>query len=162
MFHDLVKTKSFPSDYELTQFWKPWIDVRDLGLAHVLALEIDKAGGQRLVTVAGTMSKQDIRECFFLTVAMMSPLQNSSVSSLLLPSISPRIIFSLSLNPTSQSTHSVCLPHTQTFPQLQPPIPNPELVILSHSIPTKHFPSSVPSSSSDHSMTVFGTLHSRF
>ena len=30
-----------------------WIDVRDTALAHVLALEKDEAGGQRIITASG-------------------------------------------------------------------------------------------------------------
>jgi nucleoside-diphosphate-sugar epimerase len=30
-----------------------WVDVRDIALGHVLALEKDAAGGQRIIIVAG-------------------------------------------------------------------------------------------------------------
>jgi hypothetical protein len=36
-----------------------WIDVRDLGLAHQLALEKNLAGGKRLIVSAGTFKWQD-------------------------------------------------------------------------------------------------------
>jgi len=32
-----------------------WVDVRDTALAHVLALEKDAAGGQRIITTAGAL-----------------------------------------------------------------------------------------------------------
>jgi nucleoside-diphosphate-sugar epimerase len=38
-----------------------WIDVRDLGLAHRLALEKDAAGGERLIISAGSFKWQDWR-----------------------------------------------------------------------------------------------------
>lgn len=36
-----------------------WIDVRDLGLAHQLALEKEAAGGERLIVSGGTFKWQD-------------------------------------------------------------------------------------------------------
>ena len=30
-----------------------WVDVRDVALAHVLALEVDAAGGERIVVAEG-------------------------------------------------------------------------------------------------------------
>jgi hypothetical protein len=44
---DSPKTKEFLSDSQ------GWVDVRDVALGHVLALEKDAAGGQRIFTVAG-------------------------------------------------------------------------------------------------------------
>ena len=32
-----------------------WVDVRDTALAHVLALEKDEAGGQRIITSSGAL-----------------------------------------------------------------------------------------------------------
>ena len=45
---DSPKTKEALSDSQ------GWADVRDTALCHVLALEKDAAGGQRILTVAGT------------------------------------------------------------------------------------------------------------
>ena len=35
-----------------------WVDVRDTALGHVLALEKEAAGGQRIITAAGALSCQ--------------------------------------------------------------------------------------------------------
>ena len=40
-----------------------WVDVRDLSEAHVLALEKDKAGNQRIFVNAGKFVWQDLRTC---------------------------------------------------------------------------------------------------
>jgi hypothetical protein len=40
---------------------RPWIDVRDLALAHRLALEKPDAGGERIIICAGTSKWQDWR-----------------------------------------------------------------------------------------------------
>jgi hypothetical protein len=42
-----------------------WIDVRDLGLAHQLALEKEEAGGERLIVSAGTFKWQDFGMSWF-------------------------------------------------------------------------------------------------
>lgn len=39
-----------------------WVDVRDVALAHVLALEKEEAGGERFLTSAGPWSRQEICE----------------------------------------------------------------------------------------------------
>jgi nucleoside-diphosphate-sugar epimerase len=39
-----------------------WIDVRDLGLAHVKAIEVSEAGGKRYFATAGTYCIRDILE----------------------------------------------------------------------------------------------------
>jgi nucleoside-diphosphate-sugar epimerase len=44
---DTPKTKELLSDSQ------GWVDVRDVALAHVLALEKDAAGGQRIFAMAG-------------------------------------------------------------------------------------------------------------
>ena len=44
---DSPKTKESLSDSQ------GWVDVRDTALGHVLALEKDAAGGQRILTVGG-------------------------------------------------------------------------------------------------------------
>jgi hypothetical protein len=41
------------SDEELAKFGSCWVDVRDLALAHVLALEKEEAYGQRIIVSAG-------------------------------------------------------------------------------------------------------------
>ena len=46
---DSPKTKETLSDSQ------GWVDVRDTALGHVLALEKDAAGGQRIFTVCGTL-----------------------------------------------------------------------------------------------------------
>jgi nucleoside-diphosphate-sugar epimerase len=43
---DSPKTKEFSIS-------NPWVDVRDTALGHVLALEKDAAGGQRIITSSG-------------------------------------------------------------------------------------------------------------
>lgn len=40
-----------------------WIDVRDLGLAHVAALAKSEAGGERFIISAGSFVWQDWRKC---------------------------------------------------------------------------------------------------
>ncbi|KAJ6596330.1 hypothetical protein DFH09DRAFT_905482 [Mycena vulgaris] len=40
-----------------------WIDVRDLALAHVHALQKEEAGGERIIIAAGAFSWQDWRAC---------------------------------------------------------------------------------------------------
>ena len=42
-----------------------WIDVRDLGEAHVRALETEAAGGERIIVSAGHFLWQDWREYTF-------------------------------------------------------------------------------------------------
>ena len=39
-----------------------WIDVRDLALAHVLAAEIQEAGGKRFFLTAGEFSNKEVAE----------------------------------------------------------------------------------------------------
>ncbi|KAJ5739275.1 hypothetical protein N7533_012059 [Penicillium manginii] len=39
-----------------------WVDVRDVALAHVRAIEVEKAGGQRFFVTAGYFSNKDIVE----------------------------------------------------------------------------------------------------
>lgn len=39
-----------------------WIDVRDIALAHVLALEKEAASGQRFITSTGAFTYQDWRK----------------------------------------------------------------------------------------------------
>ena len=37
-----------------------WVDVRDVALAHVRAIEVEKAGGQRFFVTAGYFSNKDL------------------------------------------------------------------------------------------------------
>jgi nucleoside-diphosphate-sugar epimerase len=39
----------------MLSFSSSWVDVRDTALGHVLALEKDEAGGERIVTANGTV-----------------------------------------------------------------------------------------------------------
>ena len=43
-----------PKTKEILSETNSWVDVRDTALGHVLALEIDAAGGQRIITSGGT------------------------------------------------------------------------------------------------------------
>ena len=43
-----------PKTKEILSKSDSWVDVRDTALGHVLALEIDAAGGQRIITASGT------------------------------------------------------------------------------------------------------------
>ena len=43
-----------PKTKEILSESNSWVDVRDTALGHVLALEIDAAGGQRIITSSGT------------------------------------------------------------------------------------------------------------
>ena len=45
----------FPNTKEAFSESYSWVDVRDTALAHVLALEKDEAGGQRIITSAGAL-----------------------------------------------------------------------------------------------------------
>ena len=40
------------------------MDVRDVALAHVRALEVPEAGGQRFITAGGAYCWQDVREYY--------------------------------------------------------------------------------------------------
>ena len=42
-----------PKTKEALSGWNSWVDVRDTALGHVLALEKDAAGGQRIITASG-------------------------------------------------------------------------------------------------------------
>ena len=57
-WHAMVVADS-PKAKEALSDSQGWVDVRDTALGHVLALEKDAAGGQRIFTVAGT-------RCFIL------------------------------------------------------------------------------------------------
>ena len=52
MWYEKVIADSPKSKEELSES-NSWVDVRDTALGHVLALEKDAAGGQRIVTARG-------------------------------------------------------------------------------------------------------------
>jgi nucleoside-diphosphate-sugar epimerase len=49
---------------------RSWIDVRDLALAHRLALEKEAAGGERIIPSAGPIKWQDLRAYHALLIAL--------------------------------------------------------------------------------------------
>ncbi|EJT99759.1 D-lactaldehyde dehydrogenase [Dacryopinax primogenitus] len=51
--------KDWPTN-QVGQFVGFWIDVRDVAMAHVLALQKDKAGGERILIAAGPFAWQDV------------------------------------------------------------------------------------------------------
>ena len=53
VWHAMVVADS-PKTKETLSESQGWVDVRDTALGHVLALEKDAAGGQRIITVCGT------------------------------------------------------------------------------------------------------------
>jgi len=56
-FHNVFKT---PADIKfLSSFGSEWIDVRDLGLAHVLVIQKEQAGGERFIVSSGPWKWQD-------------------------------------------------------------------------------------------------------
>ena len=52
MWYEKVVADSQKSKEELSES-NSWVDVRDTALDHVLALEKDAAGGQRIITASG-------------------------------------------------------------------------------------------------------------
>lgn len=58
-----------------------WVDVRDVALAHVRAIEVEEAGGQRFFVTAGYFSNKDIVENI--------RKNNPNLESILPPSDSP-------------------------------------------------------------------------
>ena len=44
-----------------------WVDVRDIAMAHVIALEQEEAGGERIIVSAG-MTKSRLASLQYLTV----------------------------------------------------------------------------------------------
>ena len=59
---DAVVGHLFPPEMALNGS-QSWIDVRDVAIAHVRALEIEEAGGKRFPFTAGTFLWQDL--CMF-------------------------------------------------------------------------------------------------
>jgi nucleoside-diphosphate-sugar epimerase len=60
-FVPLTDLRRLQDNETLASLGGAWIDVRDLGLAHRLALEKDAAGGERLIISAGSFKWQDWR-----------------------------------------------------------------------------------------------------
>lgn len=57
-----------------------WVDVRDLAMAHVKAIELPRAAGHRFFVTAGYMSNKDIAECMrrnFPELRSQLPPENS-------------------------------------------------------------------------------------
>jgi hypothetical protein len=50
-----------------------WVDVRDLALAHVRALQKEEAGGERIIITAGAFAWQDWRACFSFSSSVCFP-----------------------------------------------------------------------------------------
>jgi nucleoside-diphosphate-sugar epimerase len=61
MFWDAVLSDAPKTREALSVAW-PFCDVRDLAEAHVLALEKQNAGGERILVTAGEWIWQDIRQ----------------------------------------------------------------------------------------------------
>jgi len=59
IWYHIVVTGSDPKTIEALPQSDSWVDVRDTALAHVLALEKDEAGGERIITSAGGFNWPD-------------------------------------------------------------------------------------------------------
>jgi nucleoside-diphosphate-sugar epimerase len=59
-----------------------WVDVRDVALVHVVALEKEEAGGERFITSSGPFTYQDVRE--YLRLVQPGSQENSPDLLLLL------------------------------------------------------------------------------
>ncbi|KAF8880899.1 hypothetical protein CPB84DRAFT_1851713 [Gymnopilus junonius] len=66
-WYDIVVADN-PKTKEGLSFSSGWVDVRDTSLAHVLALEKEAAGGERIITTAGSFNWQE-----WITVANSLP-----------------------------------------------------------------------------------------
>jgi len=55
MWYDIVLSGT-PKTRDVLLQSNSWADVRDVALGHVLALEKEAAGGERIITNAGTLS----------------------------------------------------------------------------------------------------------
>lgn len=62
------------------------VDVRDVAMAHVLALEIEEAGGERFVVSNGPFTYAELREFFYPSTTHYQQLSSSANSSFSLPS----------------------------------------------------------------------------
>ncbi|EFI27543.1 D-lactaldehyde dehydrogenase [Coprinopsis cinerea okayama7 len=58
-FWDNVISVDSPKSWEALSFGASWVDVRDVALSHVLALEKEEAGGQRIILSEGPFIWQD-------------------------------------------------------------------------------------------------------
>jgi nucleoside-diphosphate-sugar epimerase len=65
-FLEYTDPKNPKSNEDLAAPESNWVDVRDLALAHVLALEKKEAGGERFIANSGPFTFQDVRKCFTL------------------------------------------------------------------------------------------------
>ena len=60
----------------LTGVQEAWIDVRDVAMAHINAIEQEKAGGERFIITSGSFTYQDFCTLAFLLVFAFSNLIN--------------------------------------------------------------------------------------
>ncbi|EJD07759.1 D-lactaldehyde dehydrogenase [Fomitiporia mediterranea MF3/22] len=58
VFYEALLSKAKTLD-ELADFWAGWVDVRDVALGHVRALEVPEAGSQRFIMTSGSFVWQD-------------------------------------------------------------------------------------------------------
>ncbi|KAH8110872.1 NAD-binding protein [Phellopilus nigrolimitatus] len=58
LFYEAILTQKKTPE-ELAEMQAPWVDVRDVALGHVRALEVPAAGGQRFILSAGSFIWQD-------------------------------------------------------------------------------------------------------
>lgn len=66
-YNSVVRPDSSGKSLEvLTTVGGSWVDVRDISLAHVLALQKAEAGGERLMISAGEFVFQDFSEAFII------------------------------------------------------------------------------------------------
>ncbi len=63
-----------------------WVDVRDLAEAHVRALFVDAAGGERIIVSAGPYVWQDWGKCFVITTCRYLTSKTVDVANSLSPS----------------------------------------------------------------------------
>ena len=78
-FYDSVLSgKTNPEDVESFQAW--WVDVRDVSIAHVKAIEVEEAGGSRFITSTGNFIWQDwcksslkLRSCLLMHLVQLTP-----------------------------------------------------------------------------------------
>jgi nucleoside-diphosphate-sugar epimerase len=60
-WYDAVVKEDFGGHSPLTTPGRGWVDVRDVAYAHVRALEVPAAGGERIIICAGSFVWQDWR-----------------------------------------------------------------------------------------------------
>lgn len=65
LFYEAIFTKKKTPE-ELSSFQGSFVDVRDVARAHVRALEVKEAGGQRIITSGGEFVWQDWCTCQLL------------------------------------------------------------------------------------------------